>query len=74
MASIHMTPVEREAAHHLLWVWETYGGLQHKCMAAGEDACDWLEARGLAEDNGYGITITAAGRALMMETIDGPVN
>lgn len=60
-----MTPEERVAAYHLLWVWETYGGLAHRCMPAGEDACDWLEARGLACDTGWGIQITAAGRALM---------
>lgn len=54
-----------EVLHHLLNVWEAYGKLEHWCMTTGELACDLLTSYGLAEDTGWGVAPTAAGRALM---------
>lgn len=72
-----LKPTERKAIHHLLWVWLQYDRtnnhyvagkechLEHRNMQAGERATDFLEARGLARDQGYQAELTAEGLAIM---------
>ena len=72
-----MTDDLREAVHHLLWVWFQYGRglartdgkirLSHKCMGAGEEAADFLEALGLGEDDGYYFVLNEEGEKIMNE-------
>lgn len=60
-----------EAAHHLLWVWYQYGDstrkdyLEHRNMAAGEQAAEFLEELGYGEDEGYGFKVNQKGLDLM---------
>ncbi len=69
-----LSPSERLAIHHLVWIWYQYGKgctdeqgvvhLPHQCMQAGEQAGDFLAARGLGVDNCWEIELTAAGMDL----------
>lgn len=67
---------ERKAIHHMLWIWLQYAShteheegkhcyLPHQCMQAGERATDFLEARGLAKDQGWQAELTADGLTIL---------